>query len=318
MLTSSRRRSRVQHEYISQHLSELRLACGSENIDLSYESTNGGQKEALPNLTRQRLSSNPVHQAGLNHLLNEAIRQRASIREYPDPTKSSDQDGHSRLVVKYDPDNSHGFESPTPTVTVWGARRMMAGSGTKVLESRRWSSIFGTITTTKRSRRPTEENDAERDSFFSSSVEETQTSIVIHPSPWLVSIGIKYEAHTSMSWSLNGWRLMQQAWRIIPSSSSIFIACREGDLNTVRELLSRREASIWDISEDGMSPLHVSGSGIYTGDPDLVFEVSNSYQFAAEEYQTEVCKFLIESGARWKRDASNLYLFPVIVASCIN
>ena len=69
---------------------------------------------------------------------------------------------------------------------------------------------------------------------------------------------------------------MQQTWRIIPWSSPIFRACIEGDIQTVKELFSGREASVWDICESGKTPLHVRTPTLSISELGFVLRDSNS------------------------------------------
>lgn len=245
----------MQHEYISQQLSTLCDGQISETVALN------DRVDRLSSLPRQRLSSirNPVYQAGLSHLLNGAIKHRSledagsnvSQLALTPPSGAGTPEQVDSCINRYE---AHTPLVSTVRTTIFGKRSRQTTSFSN------WSSIFGTVTTTKTRRSPKEDEDTEPDESFNTFDEDTQTSILIRPSPWLVSIGLSYEAHISVSRSLNSWRLMQQTWRIIPSSSSIFHACREGDLKTVKGLLSRREASVWDVDEIGKTPLHVRSS----------------------------------------------------------
>ena len=102
----------------------------------------------------------------------------------------------------------------------------------------RWSGIFGTVTTTKTMRSPKKDENPEETRACNALDGETKTSIVIYPSPWIVKLGLGFAAQADISWSSNGWKLMQQTWRIIPRSSPIFRACNEGDTQTVKSRLA--------------------------------------------------------------------------------
>lgn len=45
---------------------------------------------------------------------------------------------------------------------------------------------------------------------------------------------------------------------VVPNSAAIFQACEQGDVQEIVRLLESRQASIYDTTESGLTPLHVS------------------------------------------------------------
>ena len=71
-------------------------------------------------------------------------------------------------------------------------------------------------------------------------------------------LGLAYELHLALFHSSRGWKGSLQTYQPVPDDSLIFEFCRTGNVEGVQLLLSRKEASIWDVNSHGWTPLHVS------------------------------------------------------------
>ncbi|KAL3462753.1 nucleoside phosphorylase domain-containing protein [Aspergillus heterothallicus] len=86
---------------------------------------------------------------------------------------------------------------------------------------------------------------------------ETQTSFIFHPAPWLMRFGLRYGLKAMAINHHRAWRYSIQPICAVPDDSLIFVFCARGNVDAVRELLSRREASVSDMDTRGWTPLHV-------------------------------------------------------------
>ena len=85
---------------------------------------------------------------------------------------------------------------------------------------------------------------------------EAESQIIVYPSKWLVNIGMAYGVKLSVLAS-RGWQYSFQPFRAVPESALIFEFCRTGNLDGVRTLLSRGDASPYDRDPSGKTPLWV-------------------------------------------------------------
>lgn len=87
---------------------------------------------------------------------------------------------------------------------------------------------------------------------------ETQTSFIFHPAPWLMRFGLRYGLKAMAIYHHRTWSYTIQPVHAIPDDSLIFTFCRKGNVDAVRELFKRRDASVYDVDTNGWTPLHVS------------------------------------------------------------
>lgn len=83
---------------------------------------------------------------------------------------------------------------------------------------------------------------------------------MFHPANWLVSLGVKTSLDVLISRSTQGWKnnLSSRTFRAVPKDALIFQFCRDGNLEGVKTLLARGDASLMDRSPNGRTLLHVS------------------------------------------------------------
>lgn len=83
---------------------------------------------------------------------------------------------------------------------------------------------------------------------------ETTSCCTFHPATWLISLGFTYV----MNFSLRAPRPLISPARAVPDSALVFKLCEQGNVDAVRLLFERGEASVFDVDSDGWTPLHVS------------------------------------------------------------
>lgn len=85
----------------------------------------------------------------------------------------------------------------------------------------------------------------------------TTTSFIFHPASWLIKIGFKYGLEAMITKSQAGWQYNILPVRSVPDDALIFKFCKLGNVDAVRELFRRGDASVLDVDSDGWRPLHV-------------------------------------------------------------
>ncbi|KAL2847502.1 nucleoside phosphorylase domain-containing protein [Aspergillus pseudoustus] len=87
---------------------------------------------------------------------------------------------------------------------------------------------------------------------------ETRTSFVFHPAPWLLRLGLRYGLKAMAINHHRTWQYTIRPVHAVPDDSLIFSFARRGNVDAVRELLLRREASVFDVDTTGWTPLHTA------------------------------------------------------------
>ncbi|RAO73969.1 uncharacterized protein BHQ10_009981 [Talaromyces amestolkiae] len=88
----------------------------------------------------------------------------------------------------------------------------------------------------------------------------TTTSFIFHPASWLIRIGFKYGLEAMITSSRSGWQYNVLPVRAVADDALIFDLCKIGNVDAVRELFGRGNASVLDVDSKGYRPLHVSGT----------------------------------------------------------
>lgn len=89
---------------------------------------------------------------------------------------------------------------------------------------------------------------------------ETQTSFTFHPAPWLLRLGIRYGLKAMAVNHHKTWQYSISPVNVRPDDSLIFRFCEMGNMEAVRELFERQQATVYDVNSNGMSLLHVSSN----------------------------------------------------------
>ncbi len=87
--------------------------------------------------------------------------------------------------------------------------------------------------------------------------QQTETSISIYPKPWLLGRGFALSYSTSGQGWLPQIGFQFRQYNIRSEEALIFEFCLFGNVEGVRSLLRRREASPFDTDPEGWTPLHV-------------------------------------------------------------
>jgi hypothetical protein len=88
---------------------------------------------------------------------------------------------------------------------------------------------------------------------------ESRVLCVVYPNAGGRFLGMSRGILVSAT-SSSGWRYTIQPFRAVAEDSLIFEFCRKGNLEGVRTLFERREASPWDRDPTGQTPLWVRQS----------------------------------------------------------
>lgn len=97
-----------------------------------------------------------------------------------------------------------------------------------------------------------------------------ETSFILHPAEWLVWLGMKTGLDGTFSRSIQGWKgplrpfCTLRPFCAVPDDALIFDFCLSGNIDGVRTLLVRGDASVWDRNSTGETPLHVSALFSFT------------------------------------------------------
>lgn len=86
-----------------------------------------------------------------------------------------------------------------------------------------------------------------------------ESSFRVLPTQWLLKLGFNYAYNFSIhNSSTQGWQWCIKPINLVPDDASIFEFCSEGNLEKVRDLFSRKLASVRDVNSHGLTALHVS------------------------------------------------------------
>ncbi len=85
---------------------------------------------------------------------------------------------------------------------------------------------------------------------------ETDVTFILYPKACARLLGLSYGMLISAK-STAGWQYSIQPFRAVPETALIYDFCRDGNLEGVRSLFKRGEASPWDRDPKGQTPLLV-------------------------------------------------------------
>ena len=87
---------------------------------------------------------------------------------------------------------------------------------------------------------------------------EYATDIILLPSSWLITLGLKIGCIMRLVRSaFSGWQVSLKALHVVPDNALIFEFCQRGDVQAVRSLCERGLVSVNDIDSMGRTPLYV-------------------------------------------------------------
>jgi hypothetical protein len=175
----------------------------------------------------------------------------------------------------------------------------------KLLEvcDKRTTNVFGTVTFRSRTYRI---DGMEKYKQTSNANEETddegypevlEYTFRVQPAQWLLKLGLRFAVQLAVSQSQMGWTHVIQTFRPIPDDSLIFDFCKVGNVEGIKTLFSRGEASPWDVDSDGWTPLHVRSCTRRDRDvPDDRRNMLTQIQVGAWHHQVNVCQLMVENG----------------------
>ncbi|EEA25824.1 hypothetical protein PMAA_069170 [Talaromyces marneffei ATCC 18224] len=121
----------------------------------------------------------------------------------------------------------------------------------------------------------------------------TTTSFIFHPASRLIRMGLKSGLEAMTTSSRAGWRYNIVPVRSIPDDALVFEFCSQGNVDAVRELFQRGDASVLDVDSDGWMPLPFAA---HYGHLDLVkFLLLQGADKAASGYDNTTPAALISS-----------------------
>ncbi len=87
-----------------------------------------------------------------------------------------------------------------------------------------------------------------------------ESLFMFHPADWLVWLGMQTSLDVMISKSTRGWQnnLSSRAFRAVSDDALIFEFCTTGNVEGIRTLIARGDASVMDRDPRGWTPLHVS------------------------------------------------------------
>lgn len=90
--------------------------------------------------------------------------------------------------------------------------------------------------------------------------QQIETSISIHPKPWLLGRGFALSYTTSGNSRIPQFGFQFRHYNIRSEDALIFEFCSAGNLEGLKSLLRRGDASPFDCDPEGWTPLHVCSS----------------------------------------------------------
>jgi hypothetical protein len=141
--------------------------------------------------------------------------------------------------------------TPPSKATRWNTQHIKTTTSRSIIEKK---IIFGTVRLHSRNYKissPSPDHKLYED-------EETTSYLTIRPAPWIVALGLKYGINMTISQSSTSWKHILQTFRPVRDDADIFMNVKWDDGEEVSDLISRGEASIWDMNSMGRTPLMVS------------------------------------------------------------
>lgn len=140
-----------------------------------------------------------------------------------------------------------------------GSRQQTWTKDTRHTRNSMTQTFFGAIITTTKTRLLRSEfvdDDALEDDDYQY---EHESYIRVLPARWLLKLGFNYAYNLSThSSSTHGWQFCARPINLVPDDAPIFEFSVQGNIERVRDLISRDLASVRDVNSKGETALHVS------------------------------------------------------------
>ncbi|MCJ1377574.1 hypothetical protein MMC17_000669 [Xylographa soralifera] len=193
---------------------------------------------------------NPVYRAGFEHAMHYSLRQ---IRNNA-PKVNNDHPFAEKTKQIGERTPSH--ELP------WNHRKKH-----QQLSSYNYSieNVFGKVVVNSTTSLKQSVSDPENDVWENRQLYEHKMTISIQPAWWLVKIGFNHGLKVAFLRSTaQGVKIALDPFRLVPRNALIFDFCYTGNIDGVRRLLQRGEASPRDTDSLGRTPLYIAASGCHT------------------------------------------------------
>jgi hypothetical protein len=99
---------------------------------------------------------------------------------------------------------------------------------------------------------------SDRETVDNRNLTEHKTVFTCHSARWLLRRGFDSGIDVLIMKAIQGWQYQMRTFRVVPYDSLIFEFCSNGNLDGLRSLLVRKEASPRDMNSYGWNPLHMS------------------------------------------------------------
>ncbi|MCJ1439072.1 hypothetical protein MMC27_008463 [Xylographa pallens] len=222
---------------------------------------------------------NPLYRAGFEHAMDYSLRQILN--------SNSTVKNDSRFDIEKEKENGRTAHHEPPPIRHRKTHQWLGGY--------RYSNenVFGKVAVQSSTFLKQSINDAD-DSWENRQLYEHKMSIRIRPAWWLIKIGFSRGFQAAFSQATDqGLTFALNPFRPVPDDALIFDFCRTGNIDGVRRLLIRGEASAQDTNSLGQTPLHMAASGC----------------------QVELCRLLIDAGAATSLGEHCDTLTPLISAA---
>lgn len=80
----------------------------------------------------------------------------------------------------------------------------------------------------------------------------------LHPSWWLVKLGLNRGFDLVVSKAAQGWQHAFKIFYPVLDNAVVFDFVRTGDIESIKALLIEGKASVWDVNSREQTPLHIA------------------------------------------------------------
>jgi hypothetical protein len=222
-----------------------RLVQGMERIQLGQDKevwAAQGDMQEVANILWQFCASAPIPSAStkvgleqwfsvaLQNAINSVLNERISVSD-------SEHEGNDLISRRQKPGSS------ADTCVVYRHSESRSIFGTVLFITRTTYRVVFTSVSTVGERTDEKVN--------------SQISIIYHPSQWLLKLRVGWGLVAAVQTSSVGWKFKMSSTCPVPDDSLVFEFCKNGNIDGVRLLFDRREASPMDVDSRGYTPLHV-------------------------------------------------------------
>jgi len=207
-------------------------------------------------------------QAELKEEIDEHLKKITSTPVFPDTAVSSQIQGrqHVRQIFNYGSSpNERDLEIGEPQDNSSTMKMKKIRHASQQIYTSLYRTLFGSVyfSTQEASIEHLWEDADEKESATGEDrasgerQRELATKITFVPSKWLCKTFLEHGLEFSMRGG-SQWKYGFRTFHSVADDAHIFEFCRNGNIEAVKTLLKRGEASPWDTDSHGWTPLHVS------------------------------------------------------------